>query len=66
MTQYKLLKAISAWGDQGNEVFGVIDPGKFGGVERLPPPKPFEDTVVVSGWCLVHQLELLIIQEERN
>jgi hypothetical protein len=63
MSENEIFKAVSAWRNQRNEIFKMIDPGKFRTVERLPLPEPFEDTVMVSGWCLVQQLEALVIQE---
>jgi hypothetical protein len=53
MPENEILKAVSAWRNQGNEVFGMIDPSKFRTVEWLPSPQPSEDAVVVSGWGLV-------------
>jgi hypothetical protein len=63
VSENEILKPVSAWRNQGNEVFRMIDPGKFRTVERLPSPEPFENAVMVSGRCLVQRLEALIIQE---
>jgi hypothetical protein len=63
MSENEILKAVSARGNQGNEVFRMIDPGKFRTVEWLPFPKPLENAVMVSGWGLVQRLEAVVVQE---